>query len=316
MRTQSNKKHDQKIKERPAANLSYAHQMPSATSFAAVTKSINTGAKPFLNWVGGKQQLLGQFEDFLPTGITRYLEPFVGGGAVFFHLWNTGRLPKNVFLLDNNEELINTYRVVRDQVDALIEQLTIHKRKHNPSYYYKIRDLDRRPANLTDVERAARIIYLNRTCYNGLYRVNSRGQFNVPIGSYKEPQIVYEETLKAASAALQGKTIECRDFRKVVELAQAGDFFYFDPPYDPVSKTASFTSYTSAGFNDEDQRDLARVFAQLAEIKCRCMLSNSYTSFIRGLYHNFRIEVVQARRAVNSNGNGRGQISEVVVLNY
>jgi DNA adenine methylase len=316
MRIQSNNKHDQKIKERSAATSLYVHQTPSTTTFSTVTKSISMSAKPFLKWVGGKQQLLGQFEDFLTIDIKRYLEPFIGGGAVFFHFWNTGRLPKNVFLLDNNEELINTYRVVRDQVDALIEQLTIHKRRHNQSYYYKIRDLDRRPVNLTEVERAARTIYLNRTCYNGLYRVNSRGQFNVPIGSYKEPQIVYEETLKAASTALQSKTIASGDFRKVVELAKAGDFFYFDPPYDPVSKTASFTSYTSANFSDDDQRDLAQVFAQLTDMKCRCMLSNSYTPFILELYRNFRIEVVQAKRAVNSNGNGRGQISEVVVLNY
>jgi DNA adenine methylase len=316
MKIQTRNKHDQKIKERPTASSAYVHQMPSATSLSAATKSISTSAKPFLKWVGGKQQLLVQFEAFLPVGISRYLEPFVGGGAVFFHYWNTGRLPKNVFLLDNNEELINAYRVVRDQVDALIEQLTIHKRKHNQSYYYRIRDLDRRPANLTEVERAARTIYLNRTCYNGLYRVNSKGQFNVPIGSYKEPQIVYEEILNAASTALQGTTIKCGDFRKVVEFARAGDFFYFDPPYDPVSKTASFTGYTSASFNDEDQRDLARVFAQLTEMKCRCMLSNSYTPFILDLYRNFRIEVVQAKRAVNSNGNGRGHISEVVVLNY
>jgi DNA adenine methylase len=273
-------------------------------------------AKPFLKWVGGKQQLLPQFEAYFPPDFQRYVEPFVGGGAVFFHLWNTEKLPKESFLFDNNKELVNVYRVVRDKVDRLIELLALHKERHSKDYYYKIRSLDRKNCQLTDEERAARTIYLNRTCYNGLYRVNSKGQFNVPIGSYKNPQILYEDVLRAANKALQGVTVEVANFRQVVNFAQAGDFFYFDPPYDPVSKTASFTGYTANSFRDEDQRDLAQVFEQLTKKGSLCMLSNSYTPFILDLYQDFRIETVQAKRAVNSDANGRGSIPEVVVLNY
>lgn len=273
-------------------------------------------AKPFVKWVGGKQQLLSQLEAFFPTHFTRYIEPFVGGGAVFFHLWNTGRLPSQSFLFDNNEDLINAYQMIRDSVDDLIRCLAGHKNKHSKDYYYKIRGLDRKDRQLEDEQRAARTIYLNRTCYNGLYRVNRKGEFNVPFGSYKNPQILYEDVLRAAHLALQGVTIEVIDFREVVNFAKSKDFFYFDPPYDPVSKTASFTSYTPNSFKDEDQRDLAEVFRQLTQKGCFCMLSNSYTSFILDLYKDFRIELVQAKRRVNSRATGRGNIAEVVVLNH
>ena len=274
------------------------------------------GAKPFLKWAGGKQQLLSQFETYFPTDFDRYFEPFVGGGAVFFHLWNSDRLPEQKFLFDNNEELINTYRVVRDELDALITLLATHQENHSKEYYYRIRNLDRQDIKLTDVKRAARTIYLNRTCYNGLYRVNSKKQFNVPIGSYKNPRILYKDVLEAANLALQDVSVEIRGFREVIPLAQTGDFFYFDPPYDPVSKTASFTGYTAGSFRNQDQRDLAEVFKELTDKGCLCMLSNSYTPFILELYRNFKVEVVNARRAVNSDANGRGNIREVVVLNY
>ncbi len=260
--------------------------------------------------------MLSRFEAYFPTHFKRYIEPFVGGGAVFFHLWNTGRLPSQSFLFDHNEELINVYQMIRDSVDGLIRCLARHKDRHCKDYYYKIRGLDRKDIQLLDEERAARTIYLNRTCYNGLYRVNRKGQFNVPFGSYKNPQILYEAVLRAANLALQGVTIDVIDFRELVNFAQAGDFFYFDPPYDPVSKTASFTSYTPDSFKDEDQRDLAAVFRQLTQKGCLCMLSNSYTSFILELYRDFRIELVQAKRRVNSRATGRGNIAEVVVLNH
>ncbi len=279
-------------------------------------KFIPKYAKPFLKWVGGKQQLLSQFEAYFPTNFERYIEPFVGGGAVFFHLWNTERLPRESFLFDNNEELINVYRVVRDKVDDLIKLLALHKERHNKDYYYQIRNFDRENTQFTDEERAARTIYLNRTCYNGLYRVNSKGQFNAPIGSYKNPQILYKDVLKTASAILQDVTIQVADFREIVNLAQTGDFFYFDPPYDPVSRTSSFTGYTANNFKDEDQQDLAWVFKQLTRKGCLCMLSNSYTPLILKLYQGFQIEIVQAKRAVNSDANGRGGIPEVIVLNY
>jgi DNA adenine methylase len=273
-------------------------------------------AKPFVKWAGGKQQLLTQYESFFPDNPARYYEPFVGGGAVFFHFWTTERLPQARFLFDNNHELINAYQVVRDDLEALLNLLAVHKERHGKEYYYQIRKLDRQDVELSDVERAARTIYLNKTCYNGLYRVNSKGQFNVPIGSYKNPKIRDEDTLKAASAALQGVCIEVRDFRTIVDLAQARDFFYFDPPYHPLSKTASFTSYTAGSFRDEDQRDLSKVFTRLSEKGCYCMLSNSYTPFILELYEEFTIKTVQANRAISSDPNGRGGIREIVVLNY
>jgi DNA adenine methylase len=273
-------------------------------------------AKPFLKWVGGKQQLIAQYEPFFPPTVQRYFEPFVGGGAVFFHFWNTRRLPKAIFLFDHNAELTNAYRVVRDQVDELVLLLAFHERMHSKEYYYRIRSLDRENISLSAVERAARTLYLNRTCYNGLYRVNRRAQFNVPMGSYTNPTILHEETLRNASAALQGVWLETREFHTITDLAQAGDFVYFDPPYDPVSRTASFTSYTAGNFGDNDQRQLAQVFSILSEKGCLCMLSNSFTPFIFELYRPYRIEVVEANRAINSNGNGRGGIREVVIMNF
>jgi len=269
-----------------------------------------------MKWVGGKQQLLNQFEAFLPPTFRRYFEPFMGGGAVFFHLWNTSKLPAEASLFDNNTELVNAYLVTRDKLDELIEKLAVHKEKHSKKYYYEIRRLDRENKVLSDVERAARTIYLNRTCYNGLYRVNSKGEFNVPMGSYINPQILNEDVLRTASGCLKGVNVELRDFRSIVDFAHAGDFFYFDPPYDPLSKTASFTSYTHNSFGRKDQQELAEVFARLAEKGAFVMLSNSDTPFVRGLYGKFRIETVRARRAVNSDANGRGCVEEVVVLNY
>lgn len=276
----------------------------------------STSAKPFLKWVGGKQQLLSQFESYFPLHFQNYIEPFVGGGAVFFHLWNAGKLCHHITLLDNNDELINAYRIVRDAVDELIEILAVHRDNHCKNYYYHIRNLDRQYNSLDKVTRAARTIYLNKTCYNGLYRVNGKGQFNVPMGSYTAPQVLHEGVLRAASAALQAAHIELKDFREVVDLAQPGDFVYFDPPYDPVSKTASFTGYTSGAFREDDQRALADIFRQLDRKGCLCMLSNSYTPLILDLYNKFRVEVVQAKRLVNSNIHSRGNVSEVVVLNY
>lgn len=273
-------------------------------------------AKPFLKWAGGKQQLLAQYDGFFPADFHRYFEPFIGGGAVFFHLWNKGRLTGSAFLFDNNEELINTYIVVRDKLDRLLKALAVHKEKHRQKYYYKIRNLDRQNTFLSNVERAARTLYLNKTCYNGLYRVNRKLQFNVPAGSYKNPKILDEDLLKAASDGLQGTCVEARDFRSVLDLAKAGDFFYFDPPYHPVSKTSNFTSYTAGNFHDQDQRDLADTFTRLAEKGCLCMLSNSHTPFVLKLYRRFRIEIIRANRAINSIASRRGSIKEVLVLNY
>lgn len=273
-------------------------------------------AKPFLKWAGGKQQLLAQYDPYFPSAMGRYLEPFIGGGAVFFHLWNTGRLPTQAFLFDTNAEVINAYDMVKRKIDELITLLANHKHCHNHDYYYAIRNLDRQAAHLNEVERAARTIYLNKTCYNGLYRVNRNGQFNVPMGSYKDPTILHEDTLRAASTALQHTSLAVQDFRAVVEFARKGDFIYFDPPYHPMSKTASFTNYTAGSFRDDDQRDLAQVFQQLTDKGCRCMLSNSHTPLVLELYRSFRIITVQANRAINSNTTARGSINEALVLNY
>ena len=235
---------------------------------------------------------------------------------MFFHLWSMHRIPSQVFLFDHNAEIVNAYVVVRDKVDELVDTLKRHQRLHSKAYYYEIRNLDRENGYLSEVERAARTVYLNRTCFNGLFRVNSKGQFNVPIGSYASPQILLESVIRAASVALQGVSVEVRDFQDVSTLGQRGDFFYFDPPYDPLTKTANFTSYTADDFDEKDQQALANVVARLSEKGAFVMLSNSKTPFVVELYKNFRIETVQARRAINSDATGRGCIEEVVVLNY
>lgn len=274
-------------------------------------------ARPFLKWVGGKARLLTQYQPFFPTNFQHYIEPFVGGGAVFFHLWNQGELSEEVVLLDANEELVNTYRVIRDQPAELIQLLNHHKGYHSKHYYYSVRELDRDASIiLNPVERAARTIYLNKTCYNGLYRVNAKGQFNTPIGRYKNPNICDEKGLIAAHNALQGVEIRQADFRSVKQIAQPGDFAYFDPPYDPSSSTANFTSYTASNFSDADQHALADLYRGLSDLGCYCMLSNSHTPFILDLYDGFRVETVDAPRAINSNPQKRGQVKEVVVLNY
>lgn len=272
-------------------------------------------AKPFIKWAGGKHQLLTQFEAYFPKNFNRYFEPFVGSGAVFFHLWNEMRLPEQVFLFDTNEELINVYCMVRDRLEELSILLETHQTHHSKDYFYKIRDLDRHPVRMGNVERAARTIYLNRTCYNGLYRVNRKGQFNVPMGRYKNPGILHPKVLQSARNALQNVCIDVKDFRELPNMARTGDFFYFDPPYAPVSTTANFTSYTAGNFRHQDQTDLAAVFNQLTHRGCFCMLSNSYTPFISEWYRGFRVEVVQAKRTINSNASRRGAIQEIVVLN-
>jgi len=291
---------------------------PSEASTAKKSGTIPSmkDARPFVKWVGGKKQLLAQFDACFPKDFKRYFEPFVGGGAVFFHLWNSKRLPDQVFLFDSNDELVNLYRIIRDHLEELIPLLRRHKVSHDKDYYYQIRNLDRWPVKLGDVERAARTIYLNRTCYNGLYRVNSKGQFNVPMGRYKNPEILYEKALRSAHEALQNVCVEVRDFRTIVDLAQPGDFFYFDPPFDPLSKTSNFTSYTAGSFRDQDQKDLASVFTRLTGKGCYCMLSNSYTPFILDLYRDYRTEIAYAKRAINSDANGRGLIKEAMIVNY
>lgn len=274
-------------------------------------------AQPFLKWAGGKSQLLKQFEPFFPTGIRSYCEPFVGGGAVFFHL--KARFPRmRAALHDNNPELVNCYEVVRDQVDALMTRLDEHLkefRSQGEPYYYQTRRLHK-PSG--PVERAARMIFLNKTCYNGLWRVNGKGEFNVPIGSYRPERVtLYDrDNLLAASASLQKTDLRVRDFRETFEQAQPGDFLYVDPPYYPLSRTANFTSYTLEDFGPKEQTELAQHVVKAAERGVLVMLSNSDTPQTRELYQGLVVHSVQARRAVNCDGAKRGRVSELVVLTY
>jgi DNA adenine methylase len=274
---------------------------------------------PIVKWAGGKAQLLAQFEPFFPVHFQRYLEPFVGGGAVFFHLYNQGRLGgRESILIDRLEELINVYRVARDHVQALVAELHQHEpHKHDADYYYEVRAWDRRSDyhGRSDVERAARFIYLNRTCYNGLYRVNRKGQFNVPFGRYRNPTICDAENLRLVSRSLRGVVLEVGDFARCLEWAGPEDFIYLDPPYHPLSKTAYFTSYTSAPFRMKDQQRLAATFEELNRRGCQIMLSNSYTPSIQRLYQGYEQAQVQATRAISSKADQRGAIPELLVMN-
>ena len=263
--------------------------------------------RPFLKWAGGKGQLLEQYAPLFPQRYKRYLEPFVGGGAVFFHL-----RPARAVLSDGNPELIDCYRAVREEVRAVVAALRLHR--YERDHFYAVRAQE--PETLTLAERAARTIFLNRTCFNGLYRVNSKGRFNVPFGRYANPTIVDPPNLQACSRALRRARVECAPFQAVLGEARRGDFVYFDPPYHPRSKTSYFTGYAPGGFTADDQRELARVYATLDRRGVLAMLSNSDTPLIRELYRGYRIVEVRAARSINSKGGSRGAVTELVVLNY
>jgi DNA adenine methylase len=264
-----------------------------------------------LKWAGGKSQLLKTFDQYFPQNFNRYFEPFLGGGAVFFHL--VAKNPKlQAFLCDSNRELINCYQSVRDDVDMLIELLGKHR--NDKHYFYKVRSQDTK--ELSRVERASRMIYLNKTCFNGLYRVNSKGQFNVPFGRYKNPKIVDRPNLIAVSRVLGKVELTCQTFDKIADRALPGDFVYLDPPYQPISATSNFTGYTKSAFSLEDQERLSKLFRRLSARGCHLMLSNSDSPQIRELYKGFNIETVTATRAINSNAQKRGRINELLILNY
>jgi len=269
--------------------------------------------RPFLKWAGGKRQLLPAIRRYVPIDINTYFEPFVGAGAVLFDTQ-----PTRAIINDINAELVNCYKIVQTELNLLIADLSTHK--NDKEYYYHMRDLDRSPAyhQLSDVKRASRIIFLNKTCYNGLFRVNSQGQFNVPFGSYKNPKILDEVTLGAIHNYLMAHPVEIlnQDFEQAVRLATRGDFVYFDPPYDPVSHTASFTGYSLSGFNRTEQLRLKTVFDDLTERGCKVLLSNSATEFIRDLYQTYTISTIAANRAINSDALKRGKVEEVLVMNY
>lgn len=268
-------------------------------------------AKPFLKWAGGKTQLLPQLLPLLPARFRRYHEPFVGSGALFFRV-NAERTLDDVFLSDSNAALIELYQIVRDHVDDLVTSLAQHR--NEADYFYQTRGLD--PAGLTPVERASRFIYLNKTCYNGLFRLNRSGRFNVPFGRYRNPDIVNDAGLRTASRALQDVQLSAGSFETCLERALPGDFLYFDPPYHPVSTTARFTAYTGLSFGERDQQQLRDVFAELDRRGCLVMLSNSDTELIRSLYRDYTIRTVTAKRAINSVPDRRGPVNEVIVTNY
>lgn len=309
------------IQARFDVNALFAYKVYSLSRkdalFEDAAQIIAQKPKPFVKWVGGKRQLLKQFrlmnlyppEKFnFKTG--RYFEPFVGGGAVFFDL-----LPEKGLLSDMNRELVVTYNVIKNQVEKLVHDLKKHKA--NKEYYLKIRSQD--PNTLDDVSVASRFIYLNRTGFNGLYRVNSKGGFNVPFGKNKNPLICDEDNLKKVSKALQGIEIKHQDYKEVLKKAKKGDFVYFDPPYYPLSKTASFTSYVKESFLDKEQIELRDTFLELTKRGCFVMLSNSDAPFINKIYSGYkgvRINKVQAGRAINSKGSGRGKVTEVLITNY
>ncbi len=269
--------------------------------------------RPFLKWAGGKTQLADALLERKPVCFNAYHEPFVGSGAIFFRLYRDGQV-RRAILSDINAELIDTYLAIRDHVAEVIRILS--EFPHSKEFYYEIRSKD--PWELSLPERAARMIYLNKTGYNGLYRVNQRGQFNVPFGRYKSPKYLDRENLLAVSQALQNVEMFCASFDTVVERAEAGDWVYFDPPYVPLSQTASFTSYHANGFGLQDQQRLRDVCITLSQNNVYITVSNSDTAIVRSLYNSpyFSIDEVLANRAINCNGAKRGKITELVITNY
>jgi len=276
-------------------------------------------AQPFIKWVGGKRTLVKRLGKMMPENFNNYFEPFVGGGAFLFHLYSEEILKnKEKTIFDINSELINTYKVVKNNPNELIKNLKEYKLKHNKEFYYKIRLLDRKEGFKTSDEilRATRFIYLNKTCFNGLYRVNKSGYFNVPVGSYKNPNIADEEVILNASKALRNVDIYNSSYDKVLEFAQKRDLVYFDPPYYPLNRTSNFTSYSENDFLEKEQEELFNVFERLAKKGVFVMLSNSDTPYIKELYKNYDINIVDMNRFINSKANGRGKVSEVVVRSW
>jgi len=273
------------------------------------------GPGPFLKWAGGKGRLAPLLASLAPPRIGVYHEPFLGAGALFFHLTRTDRIER-ARLSDRNEDLITAYRVVRDDTDALLPRLSRLRAAHDQEAYYQARARYNHD-ELDDVERAAHLIYLNKTCFNGLYRVNRRGEFNVPVGRYREPRIFDPAHLRSASAALERADLAVADFAAVGEVAVAGDFVYLDPPYDPLTTTASFTGYAPGGFGEQEQARLADLFRALDERGVCVLLSNHDTPLIRKLYGEYERVPVQLTRAINSDASRRHRpVAELIVCGH
>lgn len=276
------------------------------------------GCHPFVKWAGGKGQLMPQIIRLIPTRFARYFEPFLGGGAVFFQIASSDR---NAFLSDINTELIDAYKVIKNHVEELIPALIYHQNQYNKSpkkYYYHLRDSTR---VMNKIDKTARFIALNKTCYNGLYRVNRNGLFNVPIGRYKNPIICDADNLRNTSVVLKrsGSYLGVSDYKKIlVEKAEKDDFVYLDPPFHPISNTANFTSYTNNGFSLDDQKELATIFHELARKGCKVLLSNSNTEEIRRLYSNYShlTQVINVNRSINAIASKRVGHTELLIRNY
>jgi len=274
--------------------------------------------RPFVKWAGGKRQLVEELLQSRPKQYKRYIEPFIGGGALFFAL-----KPKNAYISDINEELINIYQVVRDDVAGLLTELKKHDRRYREGdpkeYFYEVRNADREPGyhRWGRVRKAARLIFLNKTCFNGLFRMNSRKQFNTPFGFYVNPAIVDEQNLLACSRALATTEIAAAGFDHVLNIAKKGEFVYLDPPYVPLTATANFTAYSGEGFDLDMQRRLREVCDLMDDRGVKWMLSNSHTDFVLNLYKDkYHIRKVEASRAINCKADRRGKVAEVIVTNY
>ena len=280
-------------------------------------KSKNPLVKPILKWVGGKRQLLEEIIPLIEPKPSTYVEPFIGGGSVLFAMQ-----PKKAIINDYNGELINVYKVIESAPEDLIKQLEIHSKKNSEEYFYYLRGLDRKAEEyekMSEIEKAARIIFLNKTCFNGLYRVNASGQFNTPYGKYKNPNILDATTIRAISNYFNTANIKILegDYKKALKGIRKGAFVYLDPPYMPISESSSFTGYTAGGFDIEQQEELRDECIKLHNKGIKFLQSNSDCEEIRELYTNstFKIKTVKARRNINSKANGRGEISEVLIYN-
>lgn len=287
---------------------------PAKTTHYVRSRTLSMRVRPFLKWAGGKRQIIPTLFSYVPEYFNAYFEPFLGGGALLFALQ-----PQKAVVNDINPEIINCYVTVRDHPDALITALRAYR--NDEEVFYATRNLDRDPAvyaHVSSIERAARIIFLNKTCYNGLFRVNKKGQFNVPFGFYTNPTIVDEPVLRAVSEYLNTTdvTFLCGDFTIAVAAAQQDDFVYLDPPYDPISQTASFTSYTKEQFGQKQQFHLRALVDDLHRRRVQFLLSNHPTDFIDKLYQDYSSTQIEAVRAINSAGNKRGKVKELLVWNY
>lgn len=277
------------------------------TNQSATRRSATVKGQPFLKWAGGKTQLLKELLTRVPDSYNVYYEPFIGGGALYFAI-----SPDEAVIADINEDLTNVYQVVRDNPEELIEALLSFQNEKD--FFYQVRSQNQ--DDLSSIDKAARLIYLNRTCFNGLYRVNKSGQFNVPFAGYKNPNIAQAEKIRADSKILKNTDVHHAGFDEILKEAACGDFIYLDPPYYPKSVYSDFKRYNKEQFYKEDHERLAELYNELSDRGCKVMLSNSDTPFTRELYKKWRVDTLYAKRMINSDASKRGEVTEIIVTNY